>query len=124
MMSGRLVTLSTVAVIGLVCTNAAAQDPTTEEGPTGCLKCHEGIETIREDGSRMLAEILELGEVFDDPNGCVVCHGGDPTAEEKEPAHGGDAFYPDPGSPWINEESWRINKAAAVAGASVGGEDG
>ena len=40
-----------------------------------------------------------------DPAGCVVCHGGDPEATEKEAAHGGEAFYPDPGSPWINEQT-------------------
>jgi len=68
------------------------------------MKCHEGIELIREQGSQMLAEILEFGEMFDDPDGCTVCHGGDPAADQKDEAHGGD-FYPDPGSPWINEET-------------------
>ena len=87
-------------VVGILYAGAWAQDK-----PAGCLRCHEGIEPIREAGSRMLKEILELGEVFDDPHGCVVCHGGDPKGEDKETAHGGDAFYPDPGSPWINENT-------------------
>ena len=81
-----------------------AQEPPSPETPSGCMKCHEGIELIREKGSQMLAEIIEWGEGVDDPDGCIVCHGGDPTAEEKEEAHGGD-FYPDPGSSWINEET-------------------
>jgi len=75
-----------------------------DEAATGCLKCHEGIEPIRQPGSGMLEAILEEGENLDDPAGCVVCHGGDPAAADKETAHGGGAFFPDPGSPWINRE--------------------
>ena len=71
---------------------------------SGCLQCHEGIEPIRQPGSMMLAAIVEEGENRDDPAGCVVCHGGDPAATEKDVAHGGEAFFPDPGSPWINRE--------------------
>ncbi len=81
-----------------------AQEPTPKETASGCMKCHEGIEPIREEGSQMLAEIRDFGEAFDDPDGCSVCHGGDPAAEQKEEAHGGD-FYPDPGSSWVNEDT-------------------
>jgi len=72
---------------------------------SGCLKCHDGIEPIRAADSEMLQEITALGRRKNDTAGCVVCHGGDPTALDKEVAHGGKAFYPDPGSPWINKKT-------------------
>jgi hypothetical protein len=80
------------------------QENTLTENESGCLKCHKGIEPIREGGSQMLQEILEWGESDGDPAGCIVCHGGDVEAEDKQAAHSGD-FYPDPGSPWINENT-------------------
>ena len=52
--------------------------------------------------SEMMQAIEMFAEMADDPVGCTVCHGGDTTAATKEKAHGGKAFYPDPGSPWIN----------------------
>ena len=76
-----------------------AQAPPPDEPSSGCLVCHEGIEPIRETGSRMLAEILALGTERGDPAGCVVCHGGDVTTQDQASAHRGRAFYPDPGSP-------------------------
>lgn len=75
------------------------------ENASGCMKCHAGIEPIREEGSQMMQEIRELGELDGDPEGCIVCHGGDPKAEDKETAHSGDFFYPDPGSSWVNEDT-------------------
>jgi len=75
------------------------------ENPQGCLRCHRGIESIREEGSIMLRQILSMGKAAGDPAGCVVCHGGDPSAQTKEAAHGGKAFWPDPGSPWINAKT-------------------
>ena len=81
------------------------QEQSPEEQASGCLSCHAGIEPIREAGSEMLEEIVALGRAKGDPHGCVVCHGGDPTAGEKEAAHGGSAFYPDPGSPWVNQKT-------------------
>jgi len=71
---------------------------------SGCLQCHQGIEPIRQSGSQMMEEILDLGQVRGDPAGCVVCHKGDPKATDKEIAHGGE-FYPDPGSPWVNQKT-------------------
>lgn len=47
--------------------------------------------------------IIGLGKGRGDSHGCVVCHGGNPEATTKEKAHGSERFYPDPGSPWINE---------------------
>jgi len=75
----------------------------------GCLKCHQGIENIREEGGQMLEAIRAMGKAFGDSHGCVVCHGGTPGAETKEEAHrrgspaalaavGPTKFYPDPGS--------------------------
>ena len=67
---------------------------------SGCMKCHEGIELIREPGSEMLERIMELGEQTGDPAGCIVCHGGDPTATEKEAAHAADRLStPIPAAP-------------------------
>jgi hypothetical protein len=52
--------------------------------------------------SEMMQAIDVFAEMADDPAGCTVCHGGDPKAATKEQAHLGKAFYPDPGSSWIN----------------------
>jgi len=49
----------------------------SQEPASGCLRCHDGIEPIRQPGSEMLEAIIEEGENLDDPAGCVVCHGGD-----------------------------------------------
>ncbi|WP_457624885.1 multiheme c-type cytochrome [Persephonella sp.] len=88
-----------------------------------CLECHKDIEPIREPDSEMMKEILEIAEKAGYPeNDCIVCHGGNPEAKDKENAHKGSIkafvkgvetehgikkgpqnFYPDPGSPWINE---------------------
>ncbi len=78
----------------------------------GCLSCHEGISTIREEGSEMLRQIRDLGKEAGDPEGCVVCHGGNPKATTKAEAHKGapkdlgpKMFYKDPGSVWIAENT-------------------
>ena len=83
--------------------NVAAQPADVGRERSGCLVCHQGIEPIRDPDSGMMRGILAIGRGRGDPAGCVVCHGGDPTATVKETAHGGRAFYPDPGSPWVNE---------------------
>ncbi len=72
---------------------------------TGCLRCHAGIESIREPGSEMMRKILAEGRKLGDPSGCVVCHGGNPKAPSKGEAHAGPNFFPDAGSPWINEKT-------------------
>lgn len=73
---------------------------------SGCLACHAEIEPIREIGSQMLEQIMDRGQAMGDPAGCIVCHNGDPTeTTDKAIAHGGDDFYPDPGSPWINDQT-------------------
>ncbi|MGB5706642.1 MAG: hypothetical protein WBM41_07405, partial [Arenicellales bacterium] len=80
---------------------------------TGCLTCHEGIESIRAPETAMMALIKALGTGHGDPEGCVMCHGGDPTATEADAAHSGSPealkaamgpqlFYPDPGAMDVN----------------------
>lgn len=85
-----------------VSVGTAAQGPSSDPAGTGCISCHRGLEPIREAGSQMLEEILEMADLEDDPQGCVVWHGGDPKASDKEKAHRGPDFYPAPASPWIN----------------------
>src|SRR3972149_6925025 len=86
-----------------------AADPITDHLPdaanSGCMKCHAGIEWIREPDTGMMKRILALGKERGDPAGCIVCHGGDPQATTAEAAHAGAEFYPDPSSPWINEHT-------------------
>ncbi|RMG03353.1 MAG: cytochrome C [Planctomycetota bacterium] len=62
------------------------------------------IEPIMPPDSKMMHEIRDMGADLGDPEGCTICHGGDPEADTPEAAHSGD-FYPDPGSPWINENT-------------------
>ncbi len=96
---GMIIAGLTIGLIG----NAPAAE--SQKPVSGCLQCHRGIESIRQNGSGMMEAILEEGENRDDPAGCVVCHGGDPAATEKDAAHAGDAFYSDPGSPWVNKNT-------------------
>ncbi|MCG8423768.1 MAG: cytochrome C [Proteobacteria bacterium] len=99
---------------------AAKSPPRTETTPIradtlGCLSCHLGIEDIREPGSAMLDQIKALGKQYGDPGGCVICHGGQPRAFTAGEAHKGTpqgmpetgprAFYRDPGSIWIAEQT-------------------
>ncbi len=89
---------------------AAAANPATsqphatyQQGDSeGCLACHQGIESIREEDSAMMQQIKAKGE-------CTTCHGGDPTVtDDADAAHTGapatvpfDEFYPDPGNLWV-----------------------
>ena len=95
-----------------------------------CLTCHDGIEAIRNPDSGMFLAILDHAETAGHENRCIVCHGGDVDARATpdmerdsvewlavaERAHSGTPayyqdhdgpkdFYPDPGSPWINEHT-------------------
>lgn len=82
-----------------------------------CNSCHGGIEHIRQPESGMMQAILELAATANiKGNDCVVCHGGDPSATDVIHAHQGSIayfeknpgpkeFYPDPGSPWINQNT-------------------
>ncbi len=85
--------------------------------PNNCVSCHVGIEHIRSLESDMMQEILQIAEKSGYPgNDCIVCHGGNPDTRNKDQAHRGTVkyfqenkgpktFYPDPGSPWINEHT-------------------
>ena len=77
-----------------------------EAASSGCMACHQEVEPIREIGSEMLNQIMAKGKAMGDPAGCVVCHNGDPNeTQDAAIAHGGENFYPDPGSPWVNENT-------------------
>ncbi|MBN1342878.1 MAG: cytochrome c3 family protein, partial [Phycisphaerae bacterium] len=82
-----------------------AESPSTASTRSGCAACHEGIEAIRDYESKMMQQIIGVGRGLGDPDGCVVCHGGDAKATEKAKAHTPGQFYPDPGSPWVNERT-------------------
>ncbi|OQX49958.1 MAG: cytochrome C [Epsilonproteobacteria bacterium 4484_20] len=82
-----------------------------------CMMCHKGIEPIRDHSSGMMKEIFKVAaKAGAEGNDCIVCHGGNPSAKDKDLAHRGTlpyfedhkgpkAFYPFPGSPWINEHT-------------------
>ncbi len=82
-----------------------------------CLRCHKGIEPIRDPHSKMMQAIYEVAEKAGFPgNDCIVCHGGNPKGKDFKTIHQGTvayfkthpgpkAFYPDPGSPWINQHT-------------------
>jgi hypothetical protein len=102
--------LGVVLFSGLFALNVNA---TTAAG-SGCLSCHNGIESIREESSAMLQLINALSATHGDTGGCLMCHGGDPTATTVEQAHsnspqslidslGPQTFYPDPGAMDINK---------------------
>jgi hypothetical protein len=99
-----------------------------ESRRSGCVSpgCHEGIADIRGAASPMMRRILEAGRKMGDPGGCIVCHGGNPAAESAEGGHSGtpaaltqgggpDGFYPDPGSPWINDRTCGVCHPKLVA---------
>ena len=97
-------------------TQAAKYDKVSQKSVNqkGCLACHDGLESIRDDSSAMMLSIKAMGSGHGDPNGCVICHGGNPKANTKQAAHSGSpkslikakgaqTFYRDPGSMWINK---------------------
>ena len=79
-----------------------------------CIGCHNGIEHIRDNSSKMMQEILaKAEEAGAKGNDCVVCHGGNPNISDKNASHSGTLkyflehkgpkeFYPSPTSQWIN----------------------
>ena len=90
---------------------------TPDPANNSCLTCHDGVEPIRDPASGMMQQIYKTAAKagFKD-NDCIVCHGGNPEGLTKESAHQGSIdwfeeskgpknFYPDPGSPWINEHT-------------------
>jgi len=86
-------------------------------GANSCLKCHEGIEDIRDPHSKMMEEIYKVAEKAGHKgNDCIVCHGGNPLTMVKKRAHKGTIkyfldhkgpkdYYPAPASSWINQNT-------------------
>jgi len=93
-------------------------------GGDSCVKCHNGIESIRDTDSDMMKQIMDLGKIVGDSGGCTVCHGGNPDNGTLKGAHmgapathaGGLAeFVRDPGSIWIADKTCGICHADTVA---------
>jgi hypothetical protein len=93
-------------------------------GGDSCVKCHNGIESIRDTDSDMMKQIIDLGKISGDTGGCTVCHGGNPDNGTVSGAHkgapkahaGGLAeFVRDPGSIWIADKTCGICHADTVA---------
>ncbi|MFK5937755.1 MAG: multiheme c-type cytochrome [Sulfurimonas sp.] len=82
-----------------------------------CIKCHGGIEHIRDEQSGMAKAIAKkASEAGYAKNSCIICHGGNPATRHKFKAHRGTLeyftthegpkeFYPAPGSTWINQNT-------------------
>ncbi len=93
-------------------------------GGDSCIKCHKGIESIRDEKSDMMTQIVAMGEGIGDTAGCVVCHGGNPEDGTVKGAHmGAPAAHPggladfvrDPGSIWIADKTCGICHSDTVA---------
>ena len=102
--------LASILLVAWHVPNAFGQERLVDHFPnaskSGCMACHGEIAPIREIGSEMLNQIMARGEERGDAAGCVVCHNGDPSeTKDKKIAHGGENFFPDPGSPWINADT-------------------
>jgi hypothetical protein len=97
--------LAAVALVFGLVSSIRAEPSTSATAPakSGCVTCHAGIEPIRDYESQMMKRIFAVADA-DDTEGCAVCHGGNPAAMAKADAHKGKAFYPDPGSPWVNDQ--------------------
>ncbi|WP_292660482.1 cytochrome C [Nitratifractor sp.] len=98
--------------------------PKSVSGGDSCVKCHKGIESIRDPKSDMMKQIVAMGKGMGDSGGCVVCHGGNPKAGTAEEAHKGapkahpgglTAFVRDPGSYWIMDKTCGLCHADTVA---------
>ena len=94
------------------------------EGGDSCIKCHKGIESIRDEKSEMMQQIVAMSESLGDTAGCVLCHGGNPEdgtiagAHKGAPAaHAGglSEFVRDPGSIWIADKTCGICHSDTVA---------
>ena len=86
-------------------------------GGDSCVKCHNGIESIRDTDSDMMKQIVTMGKMFGDSKGCTICHGGNPKKGTVRKAHmGAPANHPgglatfirDPGSIWIADKTCGI----------------
>ncbi len=93
------------------------------KGGDSCVKCHNGIESIRDKKSDMMTQIVALGQAVGDSGGCTVCHGGNPKKGTVKDAHKGalnhpgglSSFVRDPGSIWIADKTCGLCHADTVA---------
>ncbi len=97
-------------IVGDVAAAEKMIDAFPDSAASGCMACHADLELIRQKDSGMMQQIMARGQSMGDPAGCVVCHNGDPGERTDKTVAHGDAgphgeFYPDPGSPWINENT-------------------
>jgi len=104
-------------VVSSIQSNTGSEPEKKTASSNKCLSCHDGIEDIKDPGSYMMETIAEIAEDAGfTGNSCIVCHGGNPETTVKTLAHNGSMpyflendgpkdFYPDPGSPWINEHT-------------------
>lgn len=95
--------------------------------PNTCNSCHSLLEPIKDNSSQMMQEIFQRASDAGYPkNDCIVCHGGNPEEKDKQKAHAGTVsyfrtnkgpkeFYPDPGSPWINQNTCGVCHTKHVA---------
>ena len=122
MLKTYVLIIFSLATVGLIALSMAdGNTPQKEQyyhtADNECTNCHTGLEPIRDPESGMMQEILQMAKQSGHKgNDCIVCHGGNPKATTPELAHTGTiaffaahkgpkAFYPDPGSPWINEHT-------------------
>jgi len=101
----------------VLCLSLFAKSPTDFTKINNCLKCHGGIEHIREENSKMAQAIAKkAADAGYAKNSCIVCHGGNPATKHKSKAHKGTIkyflthegpkeYYPAPGSSWINQNT-------------------
>ncbi|RLA77745.1 MAG: cytochrome C, partial [Epsilonproteobacteria bacterium] len=101
-----------------------SSDMKSVSGGDSCVKCHNGIEAIRDTDSDMMKQIIDLSKATtSDTGGCTVCHGGNPEDGTVKGSHmgapathaGGLAtFIRDPGSIWIADKTCGICHADTV----------
>ncbi|WP_457602905.1 cytochrome C [Nitratifractor sp.] len=130
-MVGKLKIAAITAIAGTTMMLSAAMHekgasvvPQKVSGGDSCVKCHKGIESIRDPKSDMMKQIVAMGKGMGDSGGCVVCHGGNPKAGTAAEAHKGapkahpgglNAFVRDPGSYWIMDKTCGVCHADTVA---------
>ena len=131
-MRGQFISKFKLAIIAILLSSTALFGAMHEKGDSNhksvsggdsCVKCHNGIESIRDDHSDMMKQIIDLGKIAGDTGGCTVCHGGNPEDGTVKGSHmgapsshaGGLAtFVRDPGSIWIAEKTCGICHADTV----------
>ncbi len=119
-----LIAGTTVSLFAAMHEKGSTTIPKQVSNGDSCVKCHKGIESIRDPKSEMMKQIVAMGKGMGDSGGCVVCHGGNPNAGSAKEAHKGapkshpgslSAFVRDPGSYWIMDKTCGICHADTVS---------